>query len=394
MGSEMRRPLYIALLFFAWGIHTAAAQTGWRHAGLIRVSHSGFRASLFNPDRMATRCLEMPRQTAQGIHQLRFHGRQGRFSLQAAGLTEVKQDTDWEAAFQLAEAVVSVEAGNCVFMAGRAMTRWGTGYAFNPTDFMAPAKRLSDPENRDGTALGRDMVKAEYFTENLSMAVGAVLPVTGNFKTRIEHPAMVTRVYTHVLGVDLSFLGRLQHSEKAQWGVNLAYVIGDRLELHAEAKGSADREQHAVMAGFQMTLPCGLLLIGEAWHEAGGLSGRQWTERIHAAEQAEAAWRMSPSSLTEGRILSQLSVFQGGRAMQNYGFLHLQRPIRSVLELRLTVMMNLHDTSRIVLPEIEWTRGNRFTFFMRGAIFTGSARSEYGAHFYSHSIEGGVRFHG
>jgi len=391
---RMYRHLILVFWFFVTMLSCATAQTRWEHRGLARVSRTVFKASLFNPQRMATARLGFPEEAGSALYRLGFDGRKGGVSANVVCRMMMARDTAWVGSFQFSEAALTVEAGNWVLMAGRSLLRWGTGYAYNPTDFMAPAKSLSDPENRDGTAVGREMIKAECFLDNLSLALAAVLPVAGRLRDRLKTPALVGRVYSCVGGIDLSVLLRLQRRTPLQIGLNGAYVIGQRLEVHGEARWAAQAATRAVMAGFQITLPGRVLLIGEAWMQGEGLSVAGWSEKVKAAEAARSAWLYTPTPATAGRILSQLTLFQSGRAMRHYGFIHLQWPAVPRIDLRLSAIINLHDASRILMPEIDWRSGKYFTLFARGTIFGGAPRSEYGGHFYSHSLTGGVRFHG
>ena len=391
----MRRDLVFVLLACATGLWAQAPT--WRAStqGWARLSQTQFRETVFNPDFLATDMLAMPDRSAAWAQRLGLSGQWKSLSVRGAWRGEARLDTAWHWQGRLQEAELSMDHGGWVVTAGRSLLRWGTGYAFNPTDFMAPAKSVADPENRDGAAVGRDLVKAERFGETLSLALGAVLPSRGRFEERWSRPQWVGRLYGAMGGIDLSLLVRTDKRGHSQWGMNLSTVLGDRLELHGEVRWAAEASERAALAGFQITLPGDLLCIGEVWHDGAGLDESAWNKAIQSAREAGDLWRACPTIQTEGLVLSQLAVWRReGWLMRRYGFVHLSGTGPWALSIRLSMLTNLHDLSRVVMPEVQRDWGKHLSLYVRGAIFGGAADSEYGALFYGHSLEGGLRFHG
>ena len=391
----MRRCCVLVLLTWATGLWAQTPDWHFSTQGWARLSLVQFRETVFNPDFLATDKLSMPDRSAAWAQRLGLSGQWKSWSVRGAWRGEAKRDTAWHGQGQLQEAELSLDRGGWVVTAGRSLLRWGTGYAFNPTDFMAPAKSVSDPENRDGTAVGRDLVKVERFGETLSLALGAVLPSQGRWEERWSRPQFVGRFYGAVGDVDLSLLVRTDKRGHSQWGMNLATVVGERLELHGEVRWATEASQRAALAGFQITLPGDILCIGEVWHDGAGLDESSWNRAVQSAQEAGELWRACPNAQTEGLVLSQLSVWQGeGGLMRRYGFVHLSGTGPWALSLRLSVLTNLYDFSRVVMPEVQREWGKHLSLYVRGAIFGGAADSEYGALVYAHSLEGGLRFHG
>ena len=77
--------------------------------------------------------------------------------------------------------------------------------------------------------------------------------------------------------------------------------------------------------------------------------------------------------------------------MRDYGMVHARVPFLKRLEARSTWFVNLHDLSRVWIPEITAEAGSHFTFYVRSFIFQGKDRSEFGAFFKSFSLELGMR---
>ncbi|MCK5148498.1 hypothetical protein KAR48_17200 [bacterium] len=385
--------------------HSARTQDvgRWQIFGLGRYNTTTYKESLFNPDGMAVEYLNPAASTLRWSQMLSWQGYYGKLGARARYRAELNDYPGWTLKGHLQEAALDFELGNIMLTAGRSILRWGTGYAFNPTDFVAPIKLLSDPENRDGTASGRDLCKLEYFNEKYSIALCAVLPAVGTWSSRLRHPATVFRFYTNFAGVDISILGRFAESLRPTWGINGAYVLGERLELHGELRYSTQRElvdftlhkreELTAVAGFQITLPGSILLIGEYFHQHRGLTTSEWNRLIDGVEKAGNEWYLSPSLQNQGAVLQSLRIYEKGRAMRDYCFLHGQLPEFHGLSFRGTVFLNLQDAGRLLIPEIGYNAGNHLAFYCRGIIFQGRTGSEYGEMFHSYSIEGGVRFH-
>src|SRR6185436_17958475 len=54
--------------------------------------------------------------------------------------------------------------------AGRVIEKWGTGYAFNPTAFVGPAKDPTDPGDRRSAYRGVDMIRADVFVKDTNIS--------------------------------------------------------------------------------------------------------------------------------------------------------------------------------------------------------------------------------
>lgn len=103
--------------------------------------------------------------------------------------------------------------------AGRVIEKWGTGYAFNPTSFIGPAKDPTDPGDRRSAYRGVDMLRADIFVHDTSISLYA-----------LDGGQYAGRVYKLIRGTDVSVVWK-----SGQFGVNAARVFGDALEVHAEA---------------------------------------------------------------------------------------------------------------------------------------------------------------
>jgi hypothetical protein len=129
--------------------------------------------------------------------------------------------------------------------AGRVIDKWGTGYGWNPTSFVGPAKNPADPNDRRSANRGVDMIRADVFVKETNVSLYA-----------LEDGQYAARVYRLIRGTDVSLVWR-----SGQYGFNVARVFGNALELHAEAT------QHRALVGGQYTFGNDVNVIVEVYYE-------------------------------------------------------------------------------------------------------------------------------
>jgi len=136
--------------------------------------------------------------------------------------------------------------------AGRVIEKWGTGYAFNPTSFIGPAKDPTDPSDRRSAYRGVDMIRADVFVHDTNVSLYA-----------LENGKYAGRIYKLIRGTDVSLVWKsgAAGSQPAEYGFNVARVFGDALELHAEVT------PHRALAGAQYTFANDMNVVVEVYHD-------------------------------------------------------------------------------------------------------------------------------
>lgn len=129
--------------------------------------------------------------------------------------------------------------------AGRVIDKWGTGYGWNPTSFVGPAKNPADPNDRRSANRGVDMIRADVFVKETNVSLYA-----------LEDGQYAARVYRLIRGTDVSLVWR-----SGQYGFNVSRVFGEALELHAEAT------QHRALLGGQYTFGNDVNVVVEVYYE-------------------------------------------------------------------------------------------------------------------------------
>lgn len=304
-------------------------------------------------------------------------------------------------------------------MAGRSILRWGTGYAFNPTDVVAPSKSLSDPENNERLASGYDLVKLEYFTQDASLAFVFLGRLDFRTEFRLQDHQFAFRYYQRVGHLDVSAIFHARVEAPCIWGLNGAYVLGDRLEFHTEvsmqrgrtgeyhralferdtlyadrpftASGNDENLNFQFLLGFQYTFPGQILWVSEFFHRDQGLSTEEWERMIDHVRYLHGFWGSPLETAAEGNLLWTLELFSENGTMRNYWMNHLQIPITNRIDFRGALLFNISDRSAVLIPEISFQPENGFTFYVRSFNFLGDPETEFGSLFQSLFIEGGCR---
>ena len=226
--------------------------------------------------------------------------------------------------------------------AGRIIEKWGTGYAWNPTGFISPAKNPTDPNDRRSAYRGVDAIKADVFVRGTSVSLYAM-----------QHQTFAARVYRLVGGTDISL--HVYRNREGTWqGISVARVFGDALELHGELA------RRRAVIGAQYTFPRNINVVAELYRAGDGLSAKQWDEiRALAAIDLRSA---------NGAYLPL-------RMGRNYSFVRVDVPF-SKNDVELIAITNLRDGSSIVRATFTRKLTPSISAYLIDTEFAGARGSE------------------
>lgn len=234
---------------------------------------------------------------------------------------------------------------------GRRIEKWGTGYAWNPTGFVNPAKNAGDPNDRRSTYRGVDMIKADAIVHDTS--ISAYLLDGG----------WALRGYRLIHGFDVS----LQAANDNRFGASFSKVLGDALEIHAEA---ASIDHHAeIVAGGQYTFRNNINVVAEVFHGGAGLSSSEW-DRYR--DDVDAAQHDPELLVQANRDFAPLKM---GR---NYAFVRVAWPIVSQrLDAEALTITSLRDGSTFLRSALNWKIQPRVALYLVETEFLGGDRTEF-----------------
>jgi hypothetical protein len=330
---------------------------------------------------------------------------------------------------QLRELYLTRSLGDFTLTAGRRILKWTNGFAFAPAGVLDPPRNAADPQDRLGRLGGRDLVQLDWFHGDQTLTGVYSFP----FATAAGGGERVVAARYNVLlkGVDLSAIVAIPSESPARLAASVSYVLGEALELHGEASlqrgsdalrpraaGLDDPEQlltsdyfertddHDLrlraLAGFNLTFHNGVNVIAEYYHTDEGLTSGEWDRFLAQSEYADSLRRDSrfQAAVRDGYTLPELNLVQGlsylrtQELRRDYGFVRLSRGwLENNMQTTLLTLVNLHDGSLLVTPEIGYTIRRQTSIYGRATLFFGDQRSQYGNVPTSRSVTVGVRQH-
>lgn len=193
------------------------------------------------------------------------------------------------------EAFVQIRATQWLDLsAGRVIEKWGTGYGWSPTAFAGPTKNPNDPNDRRSQYSGIEMLRAGLFIKNTSVSLYA-----------LNHGAFAARAYRLIGGTDVSVAWR-HDRDGSRAGISASRVVGDALEIHAEAARIGAVTQ--VVAGAQYTIG-DTNVVAEIYHGTDGLTRGEWNAFREAAPDDLRTANHAYAPLKMARTYSLVRVF-------------------------------------------------------------------------------------
>jgi len=226
--------------------------------------------------------------------------------------------------------------------AGRIIEKWGTGYAWNPTGFISPAKNPTDPNDRRSAYRGVDAIKTDLFLRGTSVSLYAM-----------QHQTFAARVYRLIANTDVS-LHYYRNREGTWQGISAARVFGDALEVHGEIA------RRRVVMGMQYTFPRNVNVVAELYHSGDGLTATQW----------EAIRQLATFDLRSAN--REYAPLRMGR---NYSFVRADVPF-SKNDVELIAITNLRDGSSIVRATFTRKLTPNISAYLIDTEFAGARASE------------------
>ncbi len=244
-------------------------------------------------------------------------------------------------------------SGTTYLRLGKQRLAWGTGYAWNPTDNINPAKNPALPKEDDKG------VNAIEITLPMGEATFKAVTLPQDKWDKTRH---AFKIASFVSGFDLSgsvfFAG-----ERTIWGADMAGVVFEDIGIHAEAALLSDKENstlsYVLGADHLFSYDPIFQIIFEYYHnEAGYASMKDYLKAV----SEDPTLSLSP-----------------GQIMRDYIYLGTSRSINDDIVFNGTILYNLNDGSYISLPGITYTPMVDTTFLLRISIFSGSDTSEFGS---------------
>jgi len=310
----------------------------------------------------------------------------------------------WHGKMTLMEGYVSYKPGpHMAVEAGKRVTKWGKGYAWNPVSFVDRPKDPEDPEE----ALEGYYVAAGDFIRSFDGPLQTlaftpvILPVYEDINDEFGqtgHVNVAAKLYALIWDTDLDLLFFTGASRTTRWGFDFSKNLLSNLEIHGEAAWIQDFEEKTFLANGQV-----LSDESDVWSTLVGMRYLTETDLTAIFEYYHNGEGVDPGDVKNlysyiGRAYDAYkqtgdrSLFGPINRLTKEGFTW-RNPLRDYLYLRLsqkepfdilyftpafTTMVCLNDGSFNLIPELNYSPITNLELRLRGIIPVGGDQTEYG----------------
>ncbi|MGE5576734.1 MAG: hypothetical protein ACM3TT_05995 [Syntrophothermus sp.] len=279
---------------------------------------------------------------------------------------------------------------NAFLRAGRQKIAWGTGFAWNPTNYIGAGK------NRADLAAEKPGVDALNVEVNSGRYSGTVVLKPGD---HWGEGAAAAKLGFQVLHGDLSlsvYKGQDEFGSKRAVGGDFATTLGDYV-LYGEAAWQAGNRRAYVtnagevqerpdqgyfhgVAGVYRNFASNTFLLLEYYHSQEG-----WND-----QEVENYYKLLAAPLITPEVTALLQT-EIGDLRQNYLFFLARKPeLIDSLTVGGSVLWNLDDQSYMLTPEIRYDLGQSACLLLNGNLFRGERTTEFGSLPFRSQVNAGI----
>lgn len=317
-------------------------------------------------------------------------------------------DHDGTTRTRLREGAATLNLGKVEITAGKSLVKLGTGYMFTPISVITPARQVADPEDTSHAQEGVNLVKADYFSENLTLSLIAFE------QTNWRNFALFA--YTTVKRVDLYAVLYYPEYRRLCFGLAAATAIGESVEVHGEFMvrhrrphpdhlvfhgadphttfdrwplvAAADEAYVEFLVGANLTFR-GFNLIAEYYHTDSSLRRGQYNAlREHFLYNA-GRMEQPHAAANAAADIERVRAAAGG-LQRDFLFLRLWKAWKSV-DASAILFLSPVDGSYMALAEVVHALNDHVSWYIRPLFFSGRRGGEFRDGFYSSMLQLGFR---
>ncbi|MGM0681928.1 MAG: hypothetical protein ACQES8_06855, partial [Thermodesulfobacteriota bacterium] len=280
---------------------------------------------------------------------------------------------------------------------GKRTLRWGTGYAFNPVAFLERPKDPMDPGlSREGFIIaGASYVRSFTGALQAMSASGVILPVTNDINDDFGPENSVNaaaRLYLLYCDTDIDFMIRAGETRPTALGMDFSRNLADNFEVHGEiawfnnrktdmpgsdgTKTALKADPVDLLAGFRYLTARETTWIFEYYRNGAGYTGSEMRRLFDMAESEE-----NISGFAPGRTRIRPSGSVSPQPMRDYLYIRIiqNEPFnRLFTKTGASAMINLHDGSASIVPEVIYTGFSNLELRARAAVLAGGENTDFG----------------
>ena len=310
----------------------------------------------------------------------------------------------WHGEMTLMEGYLSLKPGpSMAIEAGKRVTKWGKGYAWNPVSFVDRPKNPEDPEEAlEGYYIfGGDFIRSFDGPLQTLAFTPVILPVYKDINDEFGqtgHVNVAAKLYALLYDTDLDLLFFTGASRTTRWGFDFSKNLLTNLEIHGELAWIKDFQEMtflengqvltnesdvwSYLLGMRYLTETDLTAIFEYYHNGGGVNPGDLKNLYVYIDQAYDTFKQT----------GDRSLFSPINRLTKEGF-SWRNPLKDYLYLRLiqkepfdilyftpafTTIVCLNDGSFNLIPELNYSPITNLDLRLRGVIPVGGDQTEYG----------------
>jgi len=310
----------------------------------------------------------------------------------------------WGDEMTLMEGYVSYKPGpHMTLDAGKRVTKWGKGYAWNPVSFVDRPKDPEDPEEAlEGYYIAAgDFIRSFEGPLQTLAFTPVVLPVYEDVNDEFGqtgHLNAAAKLYGLFYDTDLDLLFFTGDSRTTRWGFDFSKNLLTNLEIHGEVawiqnfqqltfqeNGQYQTQEGDVwgyLVGIRYLTETDLTAIFEYYHNGEGMTLADLKNMYRYIDRAYDVYQQTGDRSLFGPInrLTQEG-FSWRNPLRDYLYLRLsQKDPFDILYFTpaFTTMVCLNDGSFNLIPELNYSPITNLELRLRGIIPVGGEQTEYG----------------
>jgi len=286
---------------------------------------------------------------------------------------------------------------------GKKTMKWGKGYAWNPVAFVDRPKDPDEPElAQEGFIVATaDYIKSLAGPLQTFSFTPLLLPVYNHVNDdfgNVDKLNFAGRFYFLLYDTDIDLLFLTGGSRTDRYGIDFSRNITTNFEVHGEyaftrnsrkrvldANGAirqVEEDSSSYLLGLRYLTSFDLTMIAEYYYNGAGFSGEEMENFFNALDRANNIFQTTgnDAALNNARQLSE-GGYGRPNPMQDYLYLRLsQKEPFDILYFTpsLTTIMNLHDRSFSLTPELAYTGITNWDLRLRTGFLVGGRHTEFG----------------
>lgn len=301
---------------------------------------------------------------------------------------------------------------------GKKTLKWGKGYAWNPVSFI---DRPKDPDEPDLAQEGFWVLSADFIQsfsgplKTLSFTP-VFLPVlekiNDEFGTK-EKANLAAKLYLLLYDTDIDFIVFTGGSRTTRYGVDFSRNVTSNFEVHGEfayiedfqkrymdARGnilSSTYDTASYLLGIRYLSDRETTYILEYYRNGTGFTEGEFQDFYRFVDRAYNQYLATGSEALLGRAVN-LSQGNYGRPNPMKEYLYLRVSQKEPFDIlyftpSLTTIVNLHDSSFSITPEIAYTGITNLELRLKAMFLVGGGETEFGEKPNNYRIEFRARYY-